>query len=198
MLKIKKKINIRINKINFLINTITKEISKYNERKTRNISVLKINHAGEISAQYLYYGQSLLIYEKFTKYFLLKSGKEEKKHLFWCIKYLEIYQSKKSFLYNIWKYGSFSIGLIPSFFNYKYNLGFLIETELQVLDHLNQQISSLSYSEYSLFFILNKMSKDEVKHANNAILLRSKDIPYFLKNVMGMTSFLMLNSSPYI
>ena len=152
MKKIKNIIDNKICKISLDIHSKIRDIESTEKRRNYNTSILQINHAGEISAQYLYYGQSFLIKENFTKYFLLKSGKEEKRHLFWCIKFLDNNKSKRSSLYYIWKYGSFSIGILPSFFNYKYNLGFLIETEIQVLQHLNDQIQVLSKSEYGLFF----------------------------------------------
>ena len=159
---------------------------------------MKINHAGEISAQYLYYGQSFLIKENYSKYFLLKSGQEEKKHLFWCLYYLNLYRKKQSKLRLLWKNGSFLIGTVPSFFNFKYNLGFLVETEYQVSKHLSSQIESLSKSDYSLYFILNKMLDDEVKHANNAIILESFVLPELSKNVMKFVSFFMVNTASYI
>ena len=198
MKKIIKSINKKIESIDHEIYRIKKYIYLKNTRLTYIKDIIKINHAGEISAQFLYYGQSFFIKQKFIKFFLLKSGKEEKKHLFWCLFYLNKYDSKKSSLYHVWKYGSFFIGNFPSIFNYKYNLGFLVETEFQVLQHLKHQIQGLSKSDYSLFFILKKMLRDEVKHANNAILLKHEEIPYFTKYMMLIFSFFMVNTAPYI
>ena len=169
-----------------------------NSRYKYNNIIMKVNHAGEISAQYLYYGQSYFNKEAYIKYFLLKSAKEEKKHLFWCINYLDKTNSSTSSLFPIWKNGSFFIGLLPNFFYYKYNLGFLVETELKVAEHLRDQITSLSKLEYNTFFILKKMLEDEVKHANNAILLHSRDIQFVYKKLMNISSFIMVNTASYI
>ena len=97
---IEKKINLVSNNIDLIKR---KKDLLYNKRRKYGIDMMKINHAGEISAQYLYYGQSYLIKEKYIKLFLLHSGKEEKKHLFWCLHYLSKMKSHKSKLYFIWK-----------------------------------------------------------------------------------------------
>ena len=194
-MKIKKIIKKKIKIINLYMQNIKKNMEIDKDRYDNNVSIMRINEAGEISAQYLYYGQSFLVKEAFIKYFLLKSGKEEKKHLFWCIRYLSRYKAKDSLIKLLWEKGSFFIGNMPSIFNYKYSLGFLVETELQVSRHLEEQISFISKSDYIIMFIIKKMLIDEVKHANNAVLLRSNEIPASIKKVMGLVSFFMVNTA---
>jgi hypothetical protein len=107
-------------------------------------------------------------------------------------------EDKRNIFFNVPLIERLPLYNVRTFFNYRYNLGFLVETELQVYKHLNHQILSLSKVDYAMMFILKKMLQDEVKHSNNAIILRSKDLPVFVKNIMDINSFFMLNSASYI
>lgn len=185
----KKRIQIQV-KRNFVLNN-----KNHNSRILYETKIMKINYAGEVSAQYLYYGQAYLIGEQYIKMFLMNSSKEEKKHLFWCIKYLNRNNVKRNNWYTVWKNGSFLIGSFPSLFSYKQNLGFLIETEVQVAEHIKSQLTSLSRSNYEYSFILNKMLHDEIKHANNALFIKSHKFPLIIKRLMSVLSFLMINIS---
>ena len=85
---------------------------------------------------------------------LVQAGEEETDHLIWCKKRLEELNGKPSILNPVWYAGSFAIGAIFGSFGEKTSLGFVEETEKQVVKHLEKHSKTQSYL---IFNILHKM-----------------------------------------
>src|SRR3569832_124590 len=84
-----------------------------NERRVAT-GLMRVNHAGEISAQALYQGQRLTELGSHT-----------------------------SLLNPLWYAGSFAIGAAAGLAGDKWSLGFVVETERQVVRHLDQHLARL-------------------------------------------------------
>ena len=54
------------------------------DQRTESIRLMRVNHAGEVSAQALYQGQALVAKSAQTRDVLLNAAKEERDHLAWC------------------------------------------------------------------------------------------------------------------
>ena len=53
------------------------------------IALLRVNHAGEVSAQGLYLGQAMFSRDQNNLLFFLKAASEERLHLAWCTRRLK-------------------------------------------------------------------------------------------------------------
>ena len=71
--------------------------------------------------------------------------------------------------------GSFGIGLIAGCFGDKWNLGFLAETEHQVVRHLDEHLAQLPGNDDRSRSILEQMREDELHHATTAETAGAKD-----------------------
>src|SRR5579875_493835 len=112
------------------------------ERK-HSAGLMRVNHAGEICAQALYQGQSLSSRQEEVKKKMETASQEESDHLAWCSQRLTELGSHTSYLNPLWYVGSFAIGLTAGMIGDKWSLGFLAETEHQVVKHLEHQLSLL-------------------------------------------------------
>ena len=104
------------------------------EEKKLSIQMMRVNLAGEVAAQALYRGQSLVCKDAKVKKHLIEAGEEETDHLVWCKKRLDELEGSGSLLNPIWYAGSFAIGAIFGRFGEKVSLGFVEETEKQVVN----------------------------------------------------------------
>ena len=72
------------------------------EEKKISIQMMRVNLAGEVAAQALYRGQSLVCKDVDIKKHLIEAGDEETDHLVWCKKRLDELEGKGSILNPIW------------------------------------------------------------------------------------------------
>ena len=73
-----------------------------------------------------------------------KAGDEEHQHLVWCSKRLDELGGKKSILDPFYYAGSFALGSIAGLISDKASLGFIEETEKQVVEHLQGHLDEMS------------------------------------------------------
>src|SRR3546814_20810746 len=76
--------------------------------------MMRVNHAGEISAQALYHGQALTARDPDTRRHLLDAAREERDHLRWCEERLQELDDGPSKLQPLWYAGSFTIGALAA------------------------------------------------------------------------------------
>ena len=112
-------------------------------RRRHAAGLMRVNHAGEIAAQGLYYGQALTARSPVTREALLRAAAEEGDHLAWCRDRLDELGSRTSFLDPLWYAGSVAIGALAGLFGDRTSLGFMAETERQVEGHLADHLDRL-------------------------------------------------------
>ena len=120
----------------------SEELSK--KEKDLSIQMMRINHAGEVAAQALYRGQAFVCKDPKIKKHLIQAGEEETDHLIWCKKRLDELGGQSSILNPLWYGGSFAIGSIFGLLGEKTSLGFVEETEKQVVIHLQKHLDKIS------------------------------------------------------
>ena len=118
-----------------------------NEEKILSAKLMRINLAGEVAAQALYRGQALVCKDPDIKEHLIKAGEEETDHLIWCKKRLDDLDGSPSLFNPIWYAGSFTIGAIFGSMGEKISLGFVEETEKQVVKHLEKHLDRISKND---------------------------------------------------
>jgi ubiquinone biosynthesis monooxygenase Coq7 len=161
-------------------------------------ALMRINHAGEVCAQALYHGQGLASRNPSVRNKMQAAAIEEGDHLAWCSKRLTELSSHTSYLNPFWYAGSFAIGLTAGLIGDKWSLGFLAETEKQVVKHLENQMQLLPASDDKSQQILQQMRQDEAKHEDDAIAAGAAQLPLFIKKIMGLTSKLMVKTAYFI
>ena len=95
--------------------------------------LMRVNHTGEVCAQALYLGQSWAARSERTASFLSRAAAEEGDHLAWCALRLDELDARPSVLNPAWFAASSAIGCIAAFAGDRVSLGFVEETERQVV-----------------------------------------------------------------
>lgn len=174
----------------------TEELTQ--KEKDLSIQMMRINHAGEVAAQALYRGQAFVCKDPEIKEHLIQAGEEETDHLVWCKKRLDELDGKSSILNPLWYAGSFAIGAIFGSMGEKTSLGFVEETEKQVVIHLQKHLDKISPKDRETIEILKTMQADEDLHAGQANESGAEELESPTKKVMEVTAKVMTTSSAYI
>lgn len=170
-----------------------------NETQRRHSAALmRINHAGEICAQALYHGQAMVSRANEVQEKMQQAAIEEGDHLAWCRQRLEELGSHTSYLNPIWYAGSFCIGMVAGMVGDKWSLGFVAETERQVIQHLETHLELLPAQDQRSYAILQQMGKDEAKHRDEALAAGATLLPAPIRTIMTLTSKIMVKTAYWI
>lgn len=156
------------------------------------MAILKIYYkhlAGEYAAQGLGYGaltttRFLYPKEQQTHAFLKHQINEEKAHLQWCKQRVKELGGNDSILNGVFFVGGVVMGGVSGLFGSGYALGFVKETEKQVLELLRQHQQRIPLSDRRSHQILHQMIQDEAEHAGEAQNLGAKSLPSPVKTAM--------------
>ncbi len=157
--------------------------------------LMRINHAGEVAAQGLYEGQSLTARLPEVRDKMERAAMEENDHLAWCESRLNELGSHKSLLNPLWYGGSLAIGALAGLAGDKWSLGFVTETENQVVRHLDSHLAQISEKDNKSRAILEQMKEDEGHHATAALHAGGAELPKPIKQLMGLTSRIMTRTA---
>jgi 3-demethoxyubiquinol 3-hydroxylase len=170
--------------------------SNLDDSEKKHISgLMRVNHAGEIAAQALYKAQALTAREDELKKSMQQSADEEEDHLDWCESRIKELDDHTSYLEPVWYAGSFGIGVVAGCFGDKWNLGFLAETEHQVVRHLDAHLEQLPEKDNRSRAILEQMREDELHHAVTAENAGAENLPKGVKRLMSLTSKIMTKTA---
>src|SRR5262245_25397240 len=106
-------------------------------------ALMRVTHAGEVAAQALYHGQALTARDAQVREALLAAARDETDHLAWCEQRVRELGSRTSLLSPLWYAGSFAIGALAGLAGDRHSLGFVAETERQVVEHLESHLRDL-------------------------------------------------------
>lgn len=161
-------------------------------------ALMRINHTGEICAQALYHGQGVVSRTSDTQEKMQQAAYEEGDHLAWCKQRLDELGSHTSYLNPLWYAGSFCIGMVAGMVGDKWSLGFVAETERQVIKHLEGHLQVLPAQDQRSYKILQQMEQDEAKHRDEAIIAGAHELPEVIKKTMALMSKVMVKTVRYI
>jgi 3-demethoxyubiquinol 3-hydroxylase len=160
--------------------------------------LMRVNHAGEIAAQALYQGQALVASSEATRDSLLEAGREETDHLAWCSQRIEELGGRPSLLSPLWFGGSFAIGVIAALTSDRASLGFVAETERQVVEHLRSHLQQLPEGDERTKAIIQQMADDEARHGQDAMSAGGMMLPSIARGLMKLTSKFMTRTAYWI
>jgi ubiquinone biosynthesis monooxygenase Coq7 len=161
--------------------------------KQKAAALMRVNHAGEMAAQALYHGQSLTARDPSLRDKLYHASVEESDHLNWCRRRLDELDERPSIFDPLWYAGSFAIGITAGIAGDRWNLGFLEETEKQVVRHLESHLERLPQSDARSRAIVEQMKIDEQGHADLAHDLGAAELPKPVREMMKLTSKVLTN-----
>lgn len=153
--------------------------------------LIRVNHAGEVCAQALYQGQALTARQAAVQESMLQAAIEENDHLAWTDERLTELGSHTSYLNPLWYGGSLAIGTLAGLIGDKWSLGFVAETERQVVKHLDSHLEKLPVNDHKSRAIVQQMKIDEEKHATHAVAAGAAELPQPVKKLMTLTSKIM-------
>lgn len=166
--------------------------TELDEQQRRHVArLMRINHTGEVCAQGLYQGQALTAKLPETRHKMERSAQEENDHLAWCAQRIEELGDRKSLLNPLWYAGSFTIGATAGLAGDKWSLGFVVETERQVEDHLDEHLAQVPAEDLKTRAILERMKADEIHHADLAQAAGGADLPTPIRLAMRLMSKVM-------
>jgi ubiquinone biosynthesis monooxygenase Coq7 len=133
-------------------------------------ALMRVNHSGEVCAQALYRGQAVSAGEQLVR----------------------------SYLNPLWYAGSFLIGAAAGSIGDKWSLGFVAETERQVVAHLDGHLERIPAHDQKSRAIIMQMREDEGRHATVAIEAGAARLPLPVQRLMRLTSKVMTRTAYWI
>jgi ubiquinone biosynthesis monooxygenase Coq7 len=153
--------------------------------------LMRVNHTGEVCAQALYAAQALVARDPAVKAQFALAAREEEDHLAWTQARLAELGDRPSWLNPIWYAGSFAIGVVAGLAGDRANLGFVVETERQVEEHLTAHIERLPAGDAKSRAIVDQMRDDETRHGAMALEAGALPLPFPIRHLMRRAADVM-------
>ena len=153
--------------------------------------LMRVNHTGEVCAQALYAAQALVARDPATRQSFAQAAREEEEHLAWTEGRLAELNDRVSLLNPLWYAGSFAIGVAAGIAGDRVNLGFVVETERQVEEHLTGHIDRLPAEDARSRAIVVQMRDDEARHGAMAQEAGAAELPGPVKGLMRLAAAVM-------
>jgi 3-demethoxyubiquinol 3-hydroxylase len=131
-------------------------------------ALMRVNHVGEVCAQALYQAQALTARDPALRERMAQAAREEIDHLAWTQQRLDALGDRRSVLNPLWYAGAFGIGLLAGRAGDSVSLGFVVETERQVEQHLAGHLDRLPAADTASRAVVDAMKDDEARHAEMA------------------------------
>ncbi|UEO00305.1 2-polyprenyl-3-methyl-6-methoxy-1,4-benzoquinone monooxygenase [Acidiferrobacter thiooxydans] len=160
--------------------------------------LMRVNHAGEIAAQALYQGHALCARDAHAYDTLRAAGRDELQHLHWTAARIKELKTHKSYLTPVWYLGSFAIGATTALLGDKVSLGFVAETERQVIAHLQGHLAKLPATDQKTRAIIEHMAADEARHAASATEAGGQPLPWPARLAMRLAARVMTKTAFWI
>ncbi|MGS0756367.1 2-polyprenyl-3-methyl-6-methoxy-1,4-benzoquinone monooxygenase [Roseateles sp. GG27B] len=161
-------------------------------------ALMRINHVGEICAQALYQSQSLVTRNPALREHFAHAAQEELDHLAWTHQRVTELGTHTSYLTPIWYAGAFSLGCLAGLVSDRISLGFVVETERQVEQHLATHLDRLPAEDLNSKAIVAQMKLEEARHAEEALSAGAQPMPAFVKLAMRLAAKVMTRTAHYI
>lgn len=161
-------------------------------------ALMRVNHVGEVCAQALYEAQALTARTPELREQMRRAATEETDHLAWTRERLAQLGSRPSMLNPLWYAGAFSIGLVAGRLGDATSLGFVVETERQVEQHLASHLERLPEADAASRAIVQVMKEDESRHADEALGAGAAPVPAPVKWAMRAAARVMTTTAHHL
>ena len=147
-------------------------------------ALMRVNHVGEVCAQALYQAQALTARSPALRNQMRHAAIDETDHLAWTSTRLQQLGARASLLNPLWYAGAFAIGLVVGRAGDAWSLGFVVETERQVEQHLAGHLDRLPAADSASRAVVEHMRLDEARHAEEALAAGARTMPQAIKHLM--------------
>ena len=166
--------------------------------RRRSAGLMRVNHVGEVCAQALYAGQAAATSNEALRAAFVEAGKEEGDHLAWTATRLEQLGDRPSLLNPVWYVGSFALGWLAGKAGDAVSLGFVVETERQVEEHLAGHLDTLPEGDRASRAIVAAMQADEKAHGERAEAAGAVALPTLVTGAMRGVAKVMTTTAYWI
>jgi ubiquinone biosynthesis monooxygenase Coq7 len=158
-------------------------------------ALMRVNHVGEVCAQALYQAQALGTRDAHLREHFDAAAREETDHLAWTESRIEALGGRTSRLNPLWYAGSFAIGLLAAQRGDAASLGFVVETERQVEQHLAGHLERLPAADTESRAVVAQMAVDEARHAAEAERAGAAPVPAPVRWLMRAAARVMTTTA---
>ena len=160
--------------------------------------LMRVNHVGEVCAQALYASQALSTRNEGLRKSFVDAAREEGDHLAWTMSRLEELGARPSLLNPLWYAGSFALGWAAGKAGDAISLGFVVETERQVEEHLAGHLETLPENDYQSRAIVAVMREDEIAHGERARQAGAAELSPVARAIMRGAARVMTSTAYWI
>ncbi len=160
--------------------------------------LMRVNHVGEVCAQALYAAQALSTRDEHLRKVFVDAAREEGDHLAWTASRLDELGARTSLLNPLWYAGSFVLGYAAGRSGDAVSLGFVVETEKQVEEHLAGHLERLPKNDLESRAIVASMREDEIAHGDRAREAGAAEISPLVRTAMRGVARLMTSTAYWI
>ncbi len=161
-------------------------------------ALMRVNHVGEVCAQALYQAQALTARDPALRERMRRASEEENDHLNWCAERIDALGARRSLLNPLWYGGAFTIGACAGLAGDRFNLGFVAETERQVVAHLDGHLERLPADDGRSRAVVTQMRTDEGEHATMAVTAGAAELPGPVRALMRAASRVMTTTAHHV
>lgn len=154
-------------------------------------ALMRVNHTGEVCAQALYAAQALVARDPAVRARFAGAARDEEDHLAWTQTRLTELNDRPSLLNPLWYAGSFAVGTIAGVAGDSVNLGFVVETEHQVEEHLTTHLDRLPAADARSRALVAQMRDDEARHGAMAQEAGAMPLPQPVRDLMHAAASVM-------
>lgn len=168
------------------------------EEARLSASLMRVNHVGEVCAQALYNAQLLASRNPALRQGFAQAAREETDHLAWTQQRLRELNARPSLLNPLWYAGAFGIGWLAGRIGDGVSLGFVVETEAQVEQHLASHLDLLPVTDSASRAIVEQMKEDEARHGAQAQQAGAVTLPAPVRWAMRAAAKVMTTAAHHI
>ena len=161
-------------------------------------ALMRVNHVGEVCAQALYSAQALGTRNPALRRLFDGAAREETDHLAWTQQRLRELGARPSLLNPLWYAGAFGIGLLAARLGDAVSLGFVVETERQVEQHLEAHLARLPADDVVSRSVVRQMAADEAAHGAAASQAGAADLPAPVRWMMRAAARVMTGTAQHV
>jgi len=154
-------------------------------------ALMRVDHVGEVCAQALYTAQALSTSDPALRERFEHAAREETDHLAWTQQRLRELHARPSVLNPLWYAGAFGIGWLAGRAGDAVSLGFVVETERQVEQHLHDHLRRLPAGDTTSRAIVEQMKLDEARHGAAARAAGAATLPAPVRWTMRLAARVM-------
>ena len=161
-------------------------------------SLMRVDHVGEVCAQALYTAQSMTTHDPALRRHFEHAAREETDHLAWTEQRLRELGARPSVLNPLWYAGAFAIGALAGRAGDAVSLGFVVETERQVEQHLQDHLVRLPAGDSRSRAIVAQMKIDEARHGASAQAAGAARLPAPVRWAMRLAARVMTTTAHHV